>query len=51
MFDAMEYHLLQKNFYSKSKEDRYTYITFWHELWHEKKQINPNLSTSQRVVP
>lgn len=50
MFDAMEYHAAE-NFYSRSKEDRYTYITFWHELWHEKKQINPNLSTSQRVVP
>ena len=50
MFDAMEYHAAE-NFFSRSKEDRYTYITFWHELWHKDKQLNPNLSSSQRVVP
>lgn len=50
MFDAIEYHAAE-NFYSATDEDRYTYITFWHELWYKDKQLNPNLSASKRVMP
>lgn len=50
LFDASEYHA-GENFYSSKKEYRYTYITFWYELWQKDKQLNTNLSTSQRIIP
>jgi|TARA_R100001463_G_scaffold54006_3_gene105018 hypothetical protein len=50
MFDAVEYHAAE-NFYSDTNEDRYTYITFWHQLWDKGKQLNPHLTTSRRVIP
>ena len=50
LFDASEYHTAD-NFFSTKKEYRYTYITFWYGLWQKDKQLNPNLSISQRIIP
>jgi len=50
LFDANEYHAAE-NFYSDTKEDRYTYITFWQEIWDKNKQLTPTLPTSKRIMP
>lgn len=50
LFDASEYHSAE-SFNSNTKEDRYTYITFWQEIWDKDKQLNPTLPTSKRIMP
>lgn len=49
LFDGSEYHAAE-TFNSNKKEDRYTYITFWHEIWDKNKQLNPTIPTSKRVM-